>query len=40
VHDEFGQTLNAIESSLSVVHGAQAGDNERLRDAVNLVREA
>ncbi|MBM3723989.1 MAG: hypothetical protein FJW40_00990 [Acidobacteria bacterium] len=40
LHDEFGQTLNAIESSLTVMHTDQAEDRERLRDAMNLVREA
>ena len=40
MHDEFGQALNAIGSTLSVVQASDPDSRERLRDAVELVKEA
>lgn len=40
MHDEFGQTLNAIESTLLVVQAKDADSQERIADAVALVKEA
>jgi len=40
MHDEFGQTLNAIESSLTVVHPADQSSGERLKDSIALLKDA
>lgn len=40
MHDEFGQALNAIGSTLSVVQGKDAESRERLQDALQLVKDA
>lgn len=40
MHDEFGQTLNAIESTLTVVQAKDAASQERIADAIVLVKEA
>lgn len=40
LHDEFGQTLNAIESTLSVVHANSADGDARLEDVKGMVKEA
>ncbi len=40
MHDEFGQTLNAIGSTLSVVRARDDEGQARLADAVGLVKEA
>lgn len=40
MHDEFGQALNAVGSTLSVVQAADAESRQRLDDAIVLVREA
>lgn len=40
MHDEFGQTLNAIESTLMVVQAKDAASEERIGDAITLVKEA
>lgn len=40
MHDEFGQALNAIGSTLSVVRASDADSRDRLGDALILVKEA
>jgi len=40
MHDEFGQTLNAIESTLTAVEAKDPAHQERLRDAIALSKEA
>jgi signal transduction histidine kinase len=40
MHDEFGQTLNAIESTLTSVVAADATHQERVRDAIALAKES
>ncbi|MFN7938281.1 MAG: sensor histidine kinase [Bryobacteraceae bacterium] len=40
IHDEFGQTLNAIESTLLVVQPTDATSQEHIEDAIKLVKEA
>lgn len=40
MHDEFGQTLNAIESTLTAVAGKDSAHQERVRDAIALAKEA
>lgn len=40
IHDEFGQTLNAIESTLLVVQAKDDASQERIGDAITLVKEA
>jgi len=40
MHDEFGQALNAIGSTLSVVQAKDADSRLRLLDALSLVKEA
>lgn len=40
IHDEFGQALNAIGSTLSVVRASDRDSRARLADALTLVREA
>jgi signal transduction histidine kinase len=40
MHDEFGQTLNAIESTLSAVKTRDAVHQARLDDAIGLSKEA
>ncbi len=40
MHDEFGQVLNAVSSSLTVVRAADAESSSRLEDAISLVKEA
>lgn len=40
MHDEFGQTLNAIESTLTSVEPQDEVQRERLRDAIALSKEA
>ncbi|MBL8177747.1 MAG: sensor histidine kinase [Bryobacterales bacterium] len=40
MHDEFGQALNAIESTLLVVQTHDPNSKEHLQDAIHLVKEA
>ncbi len=40
MHDEFGQTLNAIESTLTVVQGRDEVHQARVEDAIQLSKEA
>ncbi len=40
IHDEFGQTLNAIESTLTVVQPADPHSQQRLADSIALVKDA
>jgi signal transduction histidine kinase len=40
MHDEFGQALNAIESTLTVVQTKDADSHDRLQDAIVQVKEA
>lgn len=40
MHDEFGQTLNAIEANLTVLQAGDADSRERLDDARALAKEA
>jgi signal transduction histidine kinase len=40
MHDEFGQTLNAIESTLTAVEAKNPAHQERVLDAVALAKEA
>ncbi|MBL8211486.1 MAG: sensor histidine kinase [Bryobacterales bacterium] len=40
IHDEFGQTLNAIESTLTVVQPADPISQQRLADSIALVKDA
>jgi signal transduction histidine kinase len=40
MHDEFGQTLNAIESTLTAVEAKNPAHQERVRDAIALSKEA
>lgn len=40
MHDEFGQTLNAIESTLTAVEAKNPAHQERLRDAITLAKDA
>jgi signal transduction histidine kinase len=40
MHDEFGQALNAVESTLTVVQPRDEANGERLADAIELVKDA
>jgi signal transduction histidine kinase len=40
MHDEFGQALNAVESTLTVMKPRDAENGERIRDAIALVKDA
>ncbi len=40
MHDEFGQALNAIESTLAAVEAKDPANQERVRDAIALSKEA
>lgn len=40
LHDEFGQTLNAIESTLSVIRASDAAGQARVEDAKAMVKES
>ena len=40
MHDEFGQTLNAIESSLAVISAKDEDSRARVKDALALSKEA
>jgi len=40
LHDEFGQTLNAIEATLSVINASSAEDRARLEDARAMVKDS
>lgn len=40
LHDEFGQTLNAIEATLSVVRADSADGKVRLEDAKSMVKDS
>jgi signal transduction histidine kinase len=40
MHDEFGQALNAVESTLTVVQPRDAANGERIQDAIALVKDA
>ncbi len=40
MHDEFGQALNAIEATLTVVRPKDEESQERVQDALALVKEA
>ena len=40
MHDEFGQTLNAIESTLTAVEAKDSEHQQRVRDAIVLAKEA
>jgi signal transduction histidine kinase len=40
MHDEFGQTLNAIESTLTAVEAKDLAHQERVRDAIALSKDA
>jgi signal transduction histidine kinase len=40
LHDEFGQTLNAIEATLSIVHADSPDGEVRLADARSMVKDS